>query len=140
VGQLQRDLKADDRDSSRQAKTAREVQRQPASGCEVDSAAGTDAGFRLPEDYAKFLQGVDGGEGFVGNTYLILWRAEELLAMNRAYQVAEYAPGLFLFGSDRGGEAFGFDTRSDTKPIVSVPFAGMKLKVARPSTTPKARC
>jgi hypothetical protein len=92
----------------------------------------TDADLHLPEDYAKFLQEVDGGEGFVGNAYLILWRAWELLEMNKAYQVAEYAPGLFLFGSDGGGEAFAFDTRSDAKPIVSVPFVGMELKSARP--------
>lgn len=91
----------------------------------------TDAGLCLPEDYAKFLQGVDGGEGFVGNAYLILWRAGELVEMNKAYQVAEYAPGLFLFGSDGGGEAFAFDTRADARPIVSVPFVGMELKVAR---------
>lgn len=92
----------------------------------------TNTGLRLPEDYAKFLQEMDGGEGFVGNAYLILWRAGELLEMNKAYQVAEYAPGFFLFGSDGGGEAFAFDTRSDAKPIVSVPFVGMELKVARP--------
>jgi hypothetical protein len=87
---------------------------------------------RLPDDYAKFLQQANGGEGFVGNAYVILWRVEELLEMNKAYQVAEYAPGLFLFGSDGGGEAFAFDTRSDAKPIVSVPFVGMELKLARP--------
>jgi hypothetical protein len=52
--------------------------------------------------------------------------------MNKAYQVAEYAPGLFLFGSDGGGEAFAFDTRTEAKPIVSVPFVGMELKLARP--------
>jgi len=92
----------------------------------------TDAGFRLPEDYAKFLQGMDGGEGFVGNAYLILWHATELLEMNKAYQVAEYAPGLFLFGSDGGGEAFAFDTRTEAKPIVSVPFVGMELKLVQP--------
>lgn len=92
----------------------------------------TDAGLRLPEDYATFLQEADGGEGFVGNAYLILWRARELLEMNKAYEVDEYAPGLFLFGSDGGGEAFAFDTRSDAKPIVSVPFVGMELKIARP--------
>lgn len=92
----------------------------------------SEAGLRLPEDYAQFLQQADGGEGFVGNAYIILWRVGELLEMNRAYQVAEYAPGLFLFGSDGGGEAFAFDTRNDAKPIVSVPFVGMELKLARP--------
>lgn len=91
-----------------------------------------ESGFRLPDGYARFLQQTNGGEGFVGNAYLILWRVEELLEMNKAYQVAEYAPGLFLFGSDGGGEAFAFDTRSDAKPIVTIPFVGMELKLARP--------
>jgi hypothetical protein len=91
----------------------------------------TDAGLRLPEDYAQFLQQTDGGEGFVGNAYVIFWRVGELQNMNKAYRVAEYAPGLLLFGSDGGGEAFAFDTRTDAKPIVSVPFIGMELKSAR---------
>lgn len=90
----------------------------------------TEAGIFLPEDYAQFLQQTDGGEGFVGNAYLILWRIGELLEMNKAYHVSEYAPGLFLFGSDGGGEGFGFDTRSDTRVIVSVPFVGMDLGLA----------
>jgi SMI1 / KNR4 family (SUKH-1) len=92
----------------------------------------SEMGFRLPEDYGQFLRQADGGEGFVGNAYVILWRLGELLEMNRAYQVAEYAPGLFLFGSDGGGEAFAFDTRTAARPIVSVPFVGLELKVARP--------
>jgi hypothetical protein len=91
-----------------------------------------DSGVRLPGDYARFLQKANGGEGFIGNAYVILWRVEELLEMNRAYQVADYAPGLFLFGSDGGGEAFAFDARSDVKPIVSVPFIGMDLNLVHP--------
>src|SRR5690348_14377198 len=90
----------------------------------------SEAGLRLPEEYRKFLQEMDGGEGFIGNAYLILWRTGELLEMNKAYQVGEYAPGLFLFGSDGGGEAFGLDTRIDAKPIVSVPFIPMDLNLA----------
>ncbi len=104
----------------------------PAADPSVIRQLETKAGFRLPEDYAQFLQQVNGGEGFVGNAYVILWRVEELFDLNKAYRVAEYAPGLFLFGSDGGGEAFAFDTRSDAKPIVSVPFVGMELELTRP--------
>jgi hypothetical protein len=91
----------------------------------------SDTGLRLPEEYIDFLQQANGGEGFIGNSYLILWLAEELLEMNKAYEVEEYDPGLFLFGSDGGGEAYAFDTRMDSKPIVSVPFVGMELQLAR---------
>lgn len=91
----------------------------------------TESGLCFPGDYVRFLQQMNGGEGFVGNAYVILWRTEELLEMNKAYQVSDYAPGLFLFGSDGGGEAFAFDTRSPAKPIVAVPFVGMDLSLAR---------
>ncbi len=91
-----------------------------------------EAGFRLPEDYAWFLKQMDGGEGFVGSAYLILWPVGDLLEMNKAYQVAEYAPGLLLFGSNGGGEAFAFDTRKEDRSIVSVPFVGMELTLVRP--------
>jgi len=87
----------------------------------------------LPEGYMRFLQFANGGEGFIGaNTYAILWRIEELLSMNREHQVSEYAPGLFVFGSDGGGEAFAFDLRSQPASIVSVPFVGMALDLISP--------
>ena len=63
---------------------------------------------------------------------VILWRVEELLEFNKAYEVADFAPGLMLFGSDGGAEAFAFDMRSASKPIVDVPFVGMQLGLARP--------
>lgn len=106
--------------------------RNPPAGVAVIRQFEAESRIRLPDDYAEFLQQANGGEGFVGNAYIILWRVEELLEMNKAYQVAEYASGLFLFGSDGGGEAFALDTRSNAKPIVSVPFVGMELKLARP--------
>src|ERR1700730_17203176 len=68
--------------------------------------------FRLPTEYVKFLQQMNGGEGFVGKHYLRAWPVEELAKFNREYRVDEGAPGLFLFGTDGGGEAFAFDTRS----------------------------
>jgi hypothetical protein len=86
----------------------------------------TSAGLRLPADYADFLQWSNGGEGFIGpKAYVILWKLGDLVEMNEAYQVSEYAPGLFIFGSDGGGEAFAFDIRTSGMPIVSIPFVGM---------------
>ena len=93
-----------------------------------DLIAQTQAGlsFLLPLDYVQFLQRMNGGEGFLGeHAYVALWRVEELRERNAGYEVAEFAPGLFLFGSNGGGEAFAFDTRSGQLQIVAVPFIGM---------------
>lgn len=88
-------------------------------------------GRSLPKDYCAFMARYNGGEGFFGKQYLILWRAEELAPFNQDYQVDEYAPGILLFASSGGGEAFGFDLRSDILPIVQVPFVGMHLEQAK---------
>ena len=88
-------------------------------------------GFRLPGGFVDFLLTSDGAEGFVGRSYLVIWRIEQLIAMNAAYHVAEFAPGLLLFGSNGGDEAFGFDTRSEVYEIITVPFVGIDLRIAR---------
>jgi hypothetical protein len=84
----------------------------------------------LPEQYKAFMINRDGGEGFVGNQYLVLWRAGELIDLNRDYESDRYAPGLMLFGSNGGGEAFAFDLRDLKMAIRIVPFIGMSLKDA----------
>jgi SMI1 / KNR4 family (SUKH-1) len=82
--------------------------------------------FPLPADYVQFLQQMNGGEGSLGgNAYVALWRVEELGERNVGYEVAEFAPGLFLFGSNGAGEAFAFDSRTGQFRIVAVPFLGM---------------
>jgi|SRR5262249_7932906 len=82
----------------------------------------------LPTEYRQFLQVSDGGVGIVGPAgYAMLWRVNDLLRFNKEYEVAEYAPGLLLFGSDGGGEGFAFDLRVPEKPVVAVPFIGMNL-------------
>ncbi|WP_053059952.1 MULTISPECIES: SMI1/KNR4 family protein [Burkholderia cepacia complex] len=81
----------------------------------------------LPDDYLTFLREHNGGEGFIDNEYLMLWRAEDIVTFNEEYEVAEYAPGLLLFGSNGGGEAYAFDTRVSPMQIVEVPFIGMDL-------------
>lgn len=92
----------------------------------------------FPNDYVAFLRTSNGGEGMIGDTYLIFWQAAELHEMNASYQVTDYAPGLLLIGSDGGGEAIAFDTRTEPWPVVKVPFVGMDLasvEIAAPSFT-----
>ena len=86
-------------------------------------------GLNLPDDYVEFLRRRNGGEGFIGDSYLILWKLEELVEFNRDYEVTEYCPGLLLIGSSGGGEAYAFDTREANWPMVQVPFVGMDPSV-----------
>lgn len=86
---------------------------------------------QLPPDYRAFLLQKGGGEGFVGDQYVVFWRAEEIVPFNIGYEVNEYAPGLLLFGSNGAGEGFAFDLRDQRADIVMVPFIGMDLEQAR---------
>jgi len=106
--------------------------RSPATDIALTQAE-REIGAKLPFEYLEFLKIRNGGEGFVGpNSYVMLWRAEELASLNQAYEVQKYAPGLLLFGSDGGGEAYGFDTRTSDWEIVQVPFVGMTWDLVWP--------
>jgi hypothetical protein len=82
----------------------------------------------LPSDYVRFLLRMNGGEGFVGKRNLMAWRVEDLISSNKECKIDDSVAALFLFGSDGGGEAFAFDTRSTPPPIVVVPFIGMDFQ------------
>lgn len=103
----------------------------PADADVVD-ALSSSLGVALPSDYLGFLRQHNGGEGFVGDNYIIFWKIEELADFNREYEVEKYAPGIFLFGSSGGGEGYGFDTQSVAMPIVRIPFIGMERRYAEP--------
>lgn len=104
----------------------------PAEASEI-ARFQTDQGVMLPEDYVGFLLRTNGAEGPVGKSgYVSLWAIDDLSEMNRGYRVEEFAPGLLLFGSDGGDEAFAFDLRDSSMPIVGVPFVGMNLDEVRP--------
>lgn len=85
---------------------------------------------KLPEAYTEFLKMHDGGEGFIGDNYVVFWKADDLARFNREYEVEKYAPGIFLFASDGGGEGYGFDTENAAMPIVRIPFVGMERQYA----------
>ena len=72
-----------------------------------------------------FLARSNGGEGFIGERYVWLWKAEELVTHNRGYKVAEFFPTFFFIGTDGGGEAYAFDVSRDDPTVFEVPFIGM---------------
>jgi SMI1 / KNR4 family (SUKH-1) len=88
----------------------------------------SDLKFQLPAEFVQFLEQMNGGEGFVGENYLRVWPVEDLIEHNKGYNVEEFVPELFLFGSNGGGEAFAFDTRSAPPAIVVVPFIVLNLE------------
>ena len=106
---------------------ARFSRNQPANEVAIRTAE-NDSNSAFPTEYRDFLQFTNGGEGFVGSDgYAALWRVEGICPFNKEYEVSEYAPGLLLFGTNGGGECFGFDYRSPDRVIVQVPAIGMSL-------------
>lgn len=85
----------------------------------------------FPQEYYDFLLISNGGEGAIGQSYLVLWKIEDLIELNDAYGVEEFAPGLLIIGSDGGDTAYCIDIRSDLKQFVQVPFIGMDLSEVR---------
>jgi hypothetical protein len=83
---------------------------------------------RLPAAYVDFLRRSNGGAGRFDAElpWLILWPAEEVLALNHAHEVSEMYPGVFAIGSNGSELMIAFDTRQGPSwPVVSLPFVGV---------------
>ncbi|WP_244730825.1 SMI1/KNR4 family protein [Mesorhizobium sp. 113-3-3] len=101
----------------------------PADSTVVDGLSAR-LGVALPKDYTDFLKEHNGGEGFIGDSYIVFFKAEELVQFNIEYGVEKYAPGILLFGSNGAGEGYGFDTDDAAMSIVQIPFIGMDRRYA----------
>ena len=63
----------------------------------------------FPEDYLEFLKWSNGGEGYIGENYVSLWKVEDLEVLNREYQIQTYlSKGYLGIGTDGGGICYGF--------------------------------
>lgn len=79
----------------------------------------------VPAKYLAVVKEFGGREGFIGKQYIRLYRYDELIALNQAYQLPEYNPELFIFASDGYGEAFSFVFETDTVvkiPLIPIPI------------------
>lgn len=71
------------------------------------------SGIRLPEDYLAFIRSLDGSEGdFGNNSYIQIFRLEELEEINRDYEVQKYLDGWFAWGTDLGGTLFVYNEQN----------------------------
>ena len=87
----------------------------------------------LPQEYIAFLQFSNGGQGSLGKNpgWFQLWAAEEVIELNKGYQIDKDLPGYFGFGSNGGGELFAFEIiQGQPWKIVMIPFIPMEANEA----------
>lgn len=88
-------------------------------------------GIKLPEQYIRFMMEANGAEGKIGNSYLVIWPAEQIVQLNIEYAVNDFTPGLVYFGSDGAGMAYAFDNRLENNVIVEFPFESIHIEDAK---------
>lgn len=67
----------------------------------------------LPEDYVEFMKKHNGGEGDIGEAWLVLYSLEELQEINDDYEIEQFLPDHIIIGSDGGGELYGIDGKGN---------------------------
>ncbi|NJM41208.1 MAG: SMI1/KNR4 family protein [Anaerolineae bacterium] len=111
------------------AKMTKSLDFNAGTQIETISAASEQLMIDFPDDYVEFMISKNGGEGFVGESYLVLWKAEDLQSLNEAYEMREFFPGLVAFGSDGGGDGYAFQKTNGQTAIVQFPFIGLQSDI-----------
>jgi len=99
-------------------------------GRAVDTSSACDQ-LALPPEYVELLGFMDGGEGYLGSQYVRFLEFQDAVWINTESPLQNFRDGLFIFGTDGGGEAFAFDQRSQNA-IVKVPFIPLIRQYAHP--------
>ena len=68
-------------------------------------------GVKLPQSYIDFMLKHNGGEGDIGQTWLLLYRIEELKKINDEYGLSDILPNHIVIGSNGGEEFYGIDAK-----------------------------
>lgn len=102
-----------------------QMKKNPANSQKAIAELASKVDFKMPKDYLDFIAEVDGCEGMIGNTYLNLWRAEDLIEFNEKYRADEFAPGYFMIGSNLGGTAYAFNKENGSV----VPFEFISILI-----------
>ncbi|HEY8737952.1 MAG TPA: SMI1/KNR4 family protein [Candidatus Dormibacteraeota bacterium] len=95
----------------------------PGASDEALDAAAAELGIELPSDYRTMMSKSNGGEAEFGESWIVMWRVEDLVERNAGYKVQEFAPGFTFFGSNGAGEACAWDWRPTRQArYVVIPF------------------
>lgn len=77
----------------------------------------------FPKEYGDFMLKYNGCEGEIGEeSYISLWKMEDLAELNESYSVKEFTPDFVYFGSDGGDMAYAFDFSDGKVSYVEFPF------------------
>jgi hypothetical protein len=82
----------------------------------------------LPEDYLNAVDEFGGREGFLGDSFVRLFRLQELTSLNFAFDVPVLCPEVFIIGSNGCGEAYAFPLNEPA--IVQIPFIPLRAECA----------
>ncbi|MEW6249254.1 MAG: SMI1/KNR4 family protein [Planctomycetota bacterium] len=79
-------------------------------------------GAALPTDYAELLRYTNGCEGDLGSNWFNLFSVETACLYNQKQNDPLYPAWFKLIASNGGGEAHGYDVRTDPWTLANVPF------------------
>ena len=93
--------------------------REPADATTL-RGLGVALGIVWPDDFVELMSITNGGEGWIGESYLLVYELDQIARFNSP----EFHPGLVLFASDGGGEGFAFRKGSTPPDIVMANLVG----------------
>ena len=99
-----------------------EFEARPGASEDQLAAAQRDLGAVLPADYIAFLRQSNGGVGWLRDSPIQLWSAEQLAPWNS--ENPDYGDGLVLIGSDGCGQALALDLSGTAPTAVVFPWIG----------------
>ena len=76
----------------------------------------------LPKDYVELFQKFNGGEGFIGEEYVVLHKAEDVENINTECGIQQFDSNIFLIGNNGAGEAIGIDFRNEKPVYILIPY------------------
>lgn len=79
--------------------------------------------FKLPEDYKDYILNYAGFEKSIGEEYVRLWDFDELIEINKAYEIFDNLPKTLGIGTNGGGEFIALEQmRGNDVRVILSPF------------------